>query len=167
MFNVIDLIGWKSNTVSSSMGILGGNLASFNPIPLNLTETGDSTGIYQTVIDIPEFVDGKRVEGGVTLEYQDWSPNLSNFVGDTVENKTVTISISIPPCVPDSGDWIISSSCKVDSDITAQGNITVTNNVLVTITSGNTLTIGSGNNITIENGSGVLIKSGGTLQVNS
>jgi hypothetical protein len=163
----MDLIGWKSDTASSSMGALGGNLVSFNPTPLNLTETGSSTGIFQTVIDIPEFVDGNRVEGEVTLEYQDWSPNLSNFVGDIVENKTVTISISIPPCVPDSGDWIINSSCTVDSDITAQGNITVTNNALVTITSGNTLTITSGNNITIQFGSGVLIKSGGTLQVNS
>ena len=163
----MDLIGWKSDAASVSMGANGGNLESFNPIPVNIQETGDSTGIFQTVIDIPEFVDGNRVEGEVTLEYQDWSPNLGNFVGEAVENKTVTISISIPLCVPDSGDWIISSSCKVDSDIAAQGNITVTNNALVTITSGNTLTIGSGNNITIENGSGVLIKSGGTLQINS
>jgi len=65
---------------------------------------------------------------------------------------------------PVSGNWIITSSCTLDSTITAPANVKVQNNSVLTIPAGLTLTIDfSQFNLTVEFGSGVLIKAGGTI----
>jgi hypothetical protein len=62
----LDLIEWDSDAATTTMGDQGGddNSAAFDPEPSNFRETGDSTGIFQIVIEIPEELDGDRLERG-------------------------------------------------------------------------------------------------------
>jgi hypothetical protein len=46
------------------MGDADGQDDKFDPEPLNFRETGDSTGIYQIVIEIPEELGGDNLERG-------------------------------------------------------------------------------------------------------
>jgi hypothetical protein len=77
------------------MGNLGGatNQAAFDPEPANFRETGDSTGIFQIVIEFPKILSNDRIERGeeVILEYTDWGPAGSNFVGEEDEDINLTI----------------------------------------------------------------------------
>ena len=77
---------------------LGGetNAAAFDPEPTDFRETGDSTGIFQIVIEIPEELDGDRLERGeeIILEYTDWGPSGSDYVGDEDEDVNLTIFTS-------------------------------------------------------------------------
>ena len=62
----LDLIEWDSDAATITMGDLGGstNAAAFDPEPSAFRETGDSTGIFQIVIEIPEELSGDRLERG-------------------------------------------------------------------------------------------------------
>jgi hypothetical protein len=60
----LDLIEWDSDAATVTMGIAGGEAAAFDPEPSNFRETGDSTGIFQTVIEIPEELENDRLERG-------------------------------------------------------------------------------------------------------
>jgi len=73
--------------------------------------------------------------------------------------------LSVELCVPPvSGDWIINTSCTIESDLTVLSNVIVQNNAVLTIPSGLTLDIDFVNNfLKIEFGSGIKIKAGGTL----
>ena len=52
----LDLIEWDSDAATTTMGTYGvsGAAAAFDPEPSLLRETGDSTGIFQVVIEIPD-----------------------------------------------------------------------------------------------------------------
>jgi len=52
----LNLIEWDSDAATTVLGDGGSaaNAAAFDPEPSNLRETGDSTGIFQVVIEIPE-----------------------------------------------------------------------------------------------------------------
>jgi hypothetical protein len=80
------------------MGDLGGaaNAAAFDPEPSDLRETGDSTGIFQIVIEIPETLNSDTLERGeeIQLEYTDWGPSGANFVGQENEDMNVTVYTS-------------------------------------------------------------------------
>ncbi|WP_299291966.1 hypothetical protein [Nitrosopumilus sp.] len=94
----LDLIEWDSDAATISMGNLGGaaNAAAFDPEPTDFRETGDSTGIFQIVIEIPEELDGDRLERGeeIILEYTDWGPSGSDYVGDEDEDVNLTVFTS-------------------------------------------------------------------------
>jgi hypothetical protein len=96
----LDLIEWDSDAATLTMGNLGGTAsnsgASFDPEPSDLRETGDSTGIYQTVIEIPETLGGDRLERGeeIVLEYTDWGPSGSDYVGQEDEDVNLTVFTS-------------------------------------------------------------------------
>jgi hypothetical protein len=92
----LDLIEWDSDAATVSMGDFGGEGAAFDPEPFNFRETGDSTGIFQIVIEIPQELDGDRLERGeeAQLEYSDWGPSGSDFVGDEDEDVNLTIFTS-------------------------------------------------------------------------
>ena len=92
----LDLIEWDSDAATISMGDADGEGAAFDPEPLNFRETGDSTGIFQIVIEIPEELDGDRLERGEEsiLEYTDWGPSGSDYVGDEDEDVNLTIYTS-------------------------------------------------------------------------
>jgi len=91
----LDLIEWDSDAATITMG----SSLNFDPEPTDFRETGDSTGIFQIVIEIPEFpvVGGTdRLERGeeIVLEYTDWGPSGSDFVGDEDEDVNLTIFTS-------------------------------------------------------------------------
>ena len=92
----LDLIEWDSDAATVSMGDAGGEGTSFDPEPFNFRETGDSTGIFQIVIEIPEVLDGDRLERGeeIVLEYTDWGPSGSDYVGDEDEDVNITVFTS-------------------------------------------------------------------------
>ena len=92
----LDLIEWDSDAGTLSMGDKGGQAGAFDPEPSSLRETGDSTGIFQVVIEIPSELDGDRLERGeeIQLEYTDWGPSGADYVGDEDEDIQVKIYTS-------------------------------------------------------------------------
>ncbi|NDB33354.1 MAG: hypothetical protein EB160_08005, partial [Nitrososphaeria archaeon] len=100
----LDLIEWDSDAATVTMGGQSGTSASekssiasaFDPEPSDLRETGDSTGIFQTVIEIPQTLKGDKLERGeeIVLEYTDWGPSGSDYVGDEDEDINLTIFTS-------------------------------------------------------------------------
>jgi len=94
----LDLIEWDSDAATTTMGNLGGadNAAAFDPEPSAFRETGDSTGIFQIVIEIPESLSNDTLERGeeIVLEYTDWGPSGADYVGDEDEDVNVTIFTS-------------------------------------------------------------------------
>ena len=80
----LDLIEWDSDAATKSMGDLGGVQASFDPEPSDFRETGDSTGIFQIVIEVPSSLGGTALDRGelIDLEYVDWSPSGAKYVGE-------------------------------------------------------------------------------------
>ena len=103
--------------------------------------------------------------------------NDLNFVIDGVLLKNYTIrtldqvvqfnanSTSQCQSLSTSGDWVINSSCSLESNFTSPANILVQNGAILTILNGITLTVPSGSNITVLLGGGILIELGGTAIV--
>ncbi len=91
----LDLIEWDSDAAGTTMGNLGGG-AVFDPEPSDLRETGDSTGIFQVVVEIPEAFGNNRVERGeeIELEYIDYGPSGADYVGDDTEDVNLTVFTS-------------------------------------------------------------------------
>lgn len=89
----LDLIEWDSSAATLTMGELGGEISSFDPEPRNFRETGDSTGIFQIVVKIPEALEDTALERGeeIILEYTDWGSSGANFVGEEDEDIQATI----------------------------------------------------------------------------
>jgi hypothetical protein len=92
----LDIIEWDSDAATVTMGDADGQGANFDPEPSNFRETGDSTGIFQIVIEIPQQLDGDNLERGeeIVLEYSDWGPSGSDFVGDEDEDVNLTVFTS-------------------------------------------------------------------------
>ena len=92
----LDLIEWDSDAAVITMGKGGANSASFDPEPSSFRETGDSTGVFQVVIEIPESLGGDNLERGeeIVLEYTDWGPSGADYVGDEDEDVNVRIFTS-------------------------------------------------------------------------
>jgi len=92
----LDLIEWDSDAAEISMGILGGFAASFDPEPSDFRETGDSTGIFQVVIEIPDTLDNELLDRGeqIDLEYTDEGPAGADYVGQEDEDIGLTVYTS-------------------------------------------------------------------------
>ena len=92
----LDVIEWDSDAATVSMGDLGNAAAAFDPEPTDLRETGDSTGIFQVVIEIPEAINGDALERGeqIVLEYTDWGPSGADYVGQEEEDVQLTVFTS-------------------------------------------------------------------------
>jgi len=88
--------------------------------------------------------------------------NVGNFQTDSINLENIPVPCSLPP---PSGNWVIQSSCELQSSATVNmGDVIVKFDSVLTILSGVTLDIDFTQfNITIESGSGVLIKSGGKI----
>ena len=91
----LDLIEWDSDADTLRMGTAPG-AGAFDPEPSDLRETGDSTGIFQIVVEMPGALNGDRLERGeeIELEYVDSGPSGSDFVGDETEDINLTIFTS-------------------------------------------------------------------------
>ena len=70
--------------------------SSFDPEPSDFRETGDDTGIFQVVLEVPEAIAGDRLERGeeIELEYTDWGPSGANYVGEEDEDVNLTVYTS-------------------------------------------------------------------------
>ena len=93
----LDLIEWDSDARTTTMGNRGvDDGAPFDPEPIDFRETGDSTGIFQIVIEIPDALGGEALERGeqIKLEYTDWGPSGSDYVGDEDEDVEVIVFTS-------------------------------------------------------------------------
>ncbi|MDA8009645.1 MAG: hypothetical protein MPK75_08060, partial [Alphaproteobacteria bacterium] len=89
----LDIIEWDSDAATLTMGEGGGQAAVFDPEPAKLQETGDSTGIFQSIVEIPEAIDGEELDRGeeITLEYTDWGPSGADFVGE--EHQDIRLQV--------------------------------------------------------------------------
>ena len=94
----LDLIKWSSSAATVTMGDADGDdiASAFDPEPLSFRETGPSTGIFQIVIEIPQELDGSFLQRGeeIDLEYTDWGPSGSDYVGDEDEDIRLTVFTS-------------------------------------------------------------------------
>ncbi len=92
----LDLIEWDSDAGTTSMGKYGTDAAAFDPEPADFRETGDSTGVFQVVVEVPAELGGDKLERGeeIELEYTDWGPSGSDHVGDEDEDINLTIFTS-------------------------------------------------------------------------
>ena len=99
----LDLIEWDSDAATTSMGPkglngIGTNSAhlAFDPEPSKFRETGDSTGIFQVVIEIPAELNSDKLDRGekIDLEYTDWGPAGADYVGQEDEDIGLTVYTS-------------------------------------------------------------------------
>jgi hypothetical protein len=94
----LDLIEWDSDAATTSMGAKGvsGAAAAFDPEPSSFRETGDSTGIFQVVIEIPDTLSSEKLDRGemIELEYTDWGPAGADYVGQEDEDIGLTVYTS-------------------------------------------------------------------------
>jgi hypothetical protein len=94
----LDLIEWDSDAAETSMGVKGlsGANTAFDPEPSALRETGDSTGIFQVVIEIPDTLNSELLDRGekIDLEYTDWGPAGADYVGQEDEDIGLTVYTS-------------------------------------------------------------------------
>ncbi len=68
--HTLDLIRFQSDNIRTTLGPKGGVQDSFNPKPSALRETGDNTGIFYTVIEIPRMVKGEKIDFGEKIEFE-------------------------------------------------------------------------------------------------
>ena len=66
----LDLIRFQSDNIRTTLGSKGGVQDAFNPQPSALRETGDNTGIFYTVIEIPRMVQGEKIDFGEKIEFE-------------------------------------------------------------------------------------------------
>ncbi|MDC0169978.1 hypothetical protein OAI67_02850 [Candidatus Nitrosopelagicus sp.] len=92
----LDLIEWDSDAATLTMGNAGGSASSFDPEPSDFRETGDSTGIFQIVIETPATLGGSSLDRGelIDLEYTDWAPAGANYVGEEYTDIGLSIYTS-------------------------------------------------------------------------
>ena len=89
----LDRINWDSDAYDGSLDAVRADLG---PVPTNLRETGENTGIFQVVITISEKILGNSLERGeeITLAYEDKGPSGADFVGDDMRDVELQIETS-------------------------------------------------------------------------
>jgi hypothetical protein len=96
----LDLIQWDSSAKTLAMGNSGdagtSYASTFDPEPSDLRETGDSTGIFQIVIEVPSSIAGTSLDRGeqIDLEYVDFSPSGAKYVGEESSDIGTTVYTS-------------------------------------------------------------------------
>lgn len=76
----LDLIQFKSENIRTALGPSGGVQDEFNPRPSALRETGENTGIFYTVIEVPRTVNGKRIDVNERIEFEYTQKGLGAFL---------------------------------------------------------------------------------------
>lgn len=76
----LDLIQFESENIRTTLGPLGGVQNEFNPMPSALRETGENSGIFYTVIEVPRTIDGKVVNVGENIEFEYTQRGLGAFL---------------------------------------------------------------------------------------
>ena len=88
----LNLIEWDSDDSTIAMG----ESLNFDPEPSALRETGDSTGIFQVVIEVPAVLTGSALDRGeqIDLEYVDYGPAGAEHIGTDDEDIELTVFTS-------------------------------------------------------------------------
>ena len=91
----LDRIAWDSEAYDDSLDTDVAR-AALGPVPTNLRETGENTGIFQVVITISEKIGSDSLERGeeITLTYEDRGPSGADFVGDDERDVELQIETS-------------------------------------------------------------------------
>ena len=91
----LDRIAWDSDAYDDSLDTDEAR-AALGPVPTNLRETGEDTGIFQVVITISESIGGNALERGeeITLTYTDNGPSGADYVGDDTRDVELQIETS-------------------------------------------------------------------------
>ena len=76
----LDLIQFESKNIRTTLGPAGGVQNEFNPQPSALRETGDNTGIFYTVIEVPRTINGKRIDVNEKIEFEYTQRGLGAFL---------------------------------------------------------------------------------------
>ena len=87
----LNIVRWDSKA-----GELNLDDTTFDAEPGSFRETGDSTGIFRTIITMPVEIDDEKLNRGeeVTLEYTDYGPAGADYVGDNTEDIERTLFTS-------------------------------------------------------------------------
>jgi len=114
--------------------------------------------------DVSDF-DLAILEVGETFE------DVTNSVTVTTQSISNSVTVFVSnnggsSCSPPAGqNWVISESCTLTENVTADMNITVQDNSLLTIPNGLTVFFDPATfSITIQFGSGILVQQGGSIQ---
>jgi len=100
----LDLIQFESKNIRTTLGPAGGVQGEFNPQPSALRETGDNTGIFYTVIEVPRTVNGKRIDVNEKIEFEYTQRGIGAFLAIhqgtyssklTSEKQTDSFSINV------------------------------------------------------------------------
>jgi hypothetical protein len=88
----LNLVEWDSDAATVNLGAE----SEFDPEPSVFRETGDSTGIFQVVIEIPGDINGENLDRGelIDLEYVDHGPAGADSVGIDSEDIGLTVYTS-------------------------------------------------------------------------
>lgn len=76
----LDLIQFESKNIRTTLGPSGGVQNEFNPQPSALRETGDNTGIFYTVIEIPRTINDQRIDVDEKIEFEYTQRGLGAFL---------------------------------------------------------------------------------------
>ena len=76
----LDLIQFESENIRTTLGPLGGVQSEFNPMPAGLRETGENSGIFYSVIEVPRTINGKVVNIGESIEFEYTQRGLGAFL---------------------------------------------------------------------------------------
>lgn len=76
----LDLIQFESDKIRTTLGPAGGVQKDFDPKPSSLRETGDNTGIFYSVIEVPRTINGKRIDVNEKIEFEYIQRGLGAFL---------------------------------------------------------------------------------------
>ena len=76
----LDLIEFESENIRTTLGPAGGVQKEFNPKPSALRETGDNSGIFYSVIEIPRTINGKRIDVDEKIKFEYTQRGLGAFL---------------------------------------------------------------------------------------
>ena len=91
----LNLITFRSDKIRINLGDKAAKEA-FDPKPTVLRETGDNTGVFYTIMEMPRMINGRVINLGeeIEFEYRDIGTVASGFVGGNVEDFTLEGQIS-------------------------------------------------------------------------
>jgi len=141
----------------------GGNNYSY------LANAADKSAEYSLVATAGTDTESQFDEAILELNetYEDITNNIT-VTTQSIDATSITVFVSnnASTCTPPVGnDWIITESCTLTQNVTADKNIIVQNNSVLTIPNGFTVFFNPSTfNITVESGSGILIQSGGSIK---
>ena len=91
----LDLIQFESENIRTTLGPLGGVQSEFNPMPAALRETGENSGIFYTVIEVPRTINGKVVNIGENIEFEYTQRGLGAFL--VVHQEPYSVKLAQSP----------------------------------------------------------------------